>query len=257
MVYVRYNCIMPIFTMAMLAGCAANYAPIGENKVFVDSYFLMDSSLGSGQALLCSPDEQVCGRREADGYDPDEFIMYTDDDIKQDLMELSYLWQAGKTRERDMQTGRFEMIGILAEAGDTIRTRLNDLSFAEVTVPPRFRILEPTYDAQLSRKLADVLSVTWEPSSQGFPLYWKLFLADKESEEMPCDLLGWKAMEGEAEDTGNLQISLQGMPEDLPPEGCEAVLVLRLRNEGTLPPEYPSGYVRSEMLDGVVFRLMP
>lgn len=251
------NRIVAISSLTMLIGCSPNYLPIGDHKVFIDAYFPLDEPEGTTQALFCTEDESVCGRREEEGYDPDEFVLYTDDDIANDLDPFPYFWKKAKAQQGNMQAGRFEIGGVVANTGDILRTSLNDLAWAEVKVPSRFSIITPDYFSEPSRKQAQTLDVTWEPSNQGFPMIWDLFLADLEPEETTCDLLGWKGAKGEVEDTGSLQIPLDGLPSEIPAEGCDAVLILRLRNEGTLPPEFPRGYVRSETLRGVVFRFMP
>ncbi len=251
------NCIVPILSLTMLAGCSPNYLPIGDHKVFIDTFVLQGDVGGMTHALFCTADESICGRRETEDYDPDAFRLDTTYNPGLGITDMPYFWTAAKERRGDMQAGIFEVLGVDPNAGHIMRTSINDLAWAEAVVPPHFTFVAPDYFSELSRKAIQTLDVTWAPSHQGFPVIWDLFLADREAEEMPCDLLGWKGAKGEAEDTGSLQIPLDGLPEELPAEGCDAVLVVRLRSEGTLPPEFPHGYVRSEMLAGVVFRFMP
>lgn len=254
------NWIVCIALCTVLAGCSPSFLPIGDHKVFINFYLGSHDNVGSAQAMLCTADETFCGRREEEGYEPDLFYNLShglNDRYDEDYLELPLGWVPATAKKGNMSAGWFGMLEIPSEPGDITRVRLNDSTYAEAVVPPYFNIIEPPFESQHHRGSKSALHVMWQPSSQGFPVHWELFPVDNEPEVLPCDMLDWGIIEGDMDDTGVLDIPLDAMPMNLPEEGCNMILTVRLRSEGTLPPELPSGYVRSEVIDGVILRFLP
>ena len=156
-----------------------------------------------------------------------------------------------------MQAGGFGLTEIPAKPGEAVRFLFNDFDYAEAIIPPALKIIEPPFLAEQTLGSGGTLHIAWESPKPNFPLHWEFFPLDNDPEEQPCDLLMWERLDGEAEDTGLLEIPLSTVPMNLPAEGCDAAVVLRRRCEGGLPPALPAGYVRAASTAGVIVRLLP
>lgn len=251
------NWMVFILSLAVLTGCSPSYMPMGDQKVFVDFYLPARGGSVMSQAMLCTPDEAFCGRREEEGYDPDEFFYFTPYARQLGYDNFPMAWIQAKGERPGMVAGLYKKDDLTPDAGDTVGIRLNDLDYAAVTLPPNLEIVEPSFASEHSLSLESELRVTWEPSNQAYPVLWDIFPVDTGPEVLPCDMLSWGTMVGESEDVGTVDIPLEGIPMDLPAEGCDVVVVVRRRNEGVLPSLIASGYIRGEAMDGVIVHLVP
>lgn len=258
--YRQSNWIRSLLLPAVLAGCSPNYLPIGDHKVFMDFYRPNNSkNRGAGEALLCTSDEQVCGRRKVDQeeYDLDLFFLEHDafDGSGTDTTPLGF--DASYRETEDMYIGSFQILIVPSATEGIIRFQFNDSDFAEAQVPPEIQITDPPFSSDHQLVPGESLRVTWKSPAPEFPMRWHFVYMDDSADEDACDMLPWTNLEGVADDVGFLDIPLDGIPMDLPPEGCEMGVFLNRRNEGSLPPDLPGGYIRATATAGAIIRMLP
>lgn len=253
------NLIVSFVALAVLAGCAPNYLPIGDHKAFMDYYLPFGGNEAMVQALLCTPDESFCGRRKinSDEYDPDQFLSQGAADIEDDFEGWPLGFVPAGAESSTMQAGVFEIIDLATPPGESVRFIFNDLDYAEVRIPPVIEIIDPPFLSERSLMAETTLKVLWKSPKPDFPLHWEFFRLDNDPEEQACDLLVWEHLRGDAEDTGSIEIPLDSVPKDLPAEGCEAAFVMRRQSVGVLPPVLPGGHVRAAAVSGVIIRFLP
>lgn len=257
--YPQSNWIRSLLLPAVLAGCSPNYLPIGDHKVFMDFYRPYESKIyGSGEALLCTSDEQVCGRRKVDQeeYDLDQFfIEYDDSDGERNTTPMGFV--ATYREVREIYIGSFEILVVPTTVRGIIRFQFNDSDFGEAQLPPEIQITDPPFSSDHQLVPGESLRVTWKSPAPEFPMRWQFFRLDNSADDDACDLLPWTNLEGVADDVGFLDIPLDGISVDLPPEGCEMAIFLNRRDEGSLPPDLPGGYIRATTTAGAIIRMLP
>lgn len=253
------NFIVSFIPLAVLTGCSPTFMPIGDHKVFMNFYLPFGNDGGLALALLCTPDEGFCGRRKVneDEYEPDQFLIQTAEDIADGSDGSMLSFAPAKDETSTMQAGGFALIEIAAKPGEAVRFQFNDSDYAEAIIPPALKIIEPPFFLEQSLASGSILHIAWESPKPEFPLHWEFVRLDNEPDEQPCDLLVWERLEGDAVDTGSLELPLDAVPKDLPVGGCEAAVILRRRSEGELPPGLPAGYVRGVSTAGVIVRILP
>lgn len=232
-------------------GCAASYMPLGDDRLFAN---FVKGSQTTGVDLnisLCMPDASVCGIRKVDAelYDPDLcWTEYLSDDYELRFIPSHY-------SNDHIEAGVFLATNSLTPEG-IMRNRCNDLPYISIDIPPDVVISAPAPDAVLSRASSDKIRVEWSPTAS-FPMTWKLFPANNELDILPCDMLSWEPFEGHGEDLGFAEIPMDIIPADLPPEGCEVILVASRLKEIEPPSGLENSIIRSISVDGVVLRLIP
>lgn len=249
----RLAIVLCVWPLSMLIGCSPHFMPMEDYGIVFDLDVRGGVNSSTYQGFICTPDESACGRRKvnADLYDPDILIIDYDGDERDqafiptgaqtELIEAGLFGDAGTSVGQDSFRGFF----------------MNDLDFVAMDLPPFVQISMPTDGAELSRSSLGSVRVEWAQSNQKLPMQWNFFALDNEMELLPCDMLAWGNFAGDGEDTGFLEIPLDVFPSDLPPEGCEvAIRVMRVKSYD-LPAGVKNGHIRTNVIDGVIFRIMP
>lgn len=235
------------------AGCSATYMPIEDEFVVSDYFRPSDMAFGSYWALICMPDQSMCGRRKVnpDLYDPDAVT------IDYDGYEIEADFESTGAGNEWIEGGAFHGLGPMIGPDALRSVRFNDYDEVPVDAPPRPQVVTPAENAELHRSELSSLRVEWLPASTGFQAQWKVFPLDNEVEELPCDKLSWGSFEGEGIDSGNVDVPMDVIPVDLPPEGCLMAVRVSYYKSFGLPSGINHGSIRTTLIDGVVFRIKP
>lgn len=204
-------------------------------------------------AMICTPDESICGRRnvDEDEYDPDMFtdMLYGED------VELPF--RSSNFKASDFEGGFFESLISIVQSDGSQRVHVNDLPPIQMKPAPQQHITAPLDEDRFSRTIDKHILLQWEPANTGLPMKWELHPLDSELEELPCDGLDWGIYEGEVEDTGQAEISLSDLPANLAAEGCDMVLILKRTAVMPLPEGISNGLVTSTIIDGSEIWITP
>lgn len=237
-----------------MMGCSNNFMPI------TDEHFLLLGDVPSGlgtsifKAVVCSADGSACGKRKTNPDLYDEDILR--DEYNGSLYEFVFEPAGGQTDTIVLGYMGYAIAPL--EEGGYRDFYLNDYPRIRVDTPPVFEISSPAPNIQVSRSLqSEGIRIEWSPSHYDFPMSWKLLPIDNELEERPCDKLSWGRFEGEGEDTGVSIIPLDVIPEDLPPQGCEVSFSLARTKKFDLPAGIEHGRIENNVLDGVIFKIVP
>lgn len=238
----------------LMTGCTEHYMPLGDDQFVLNFTIPSRIPLGKYYAMICEPDGSLCGRRKVDPelYDPDQVRTEYNGTLYENHFEV------GDEDTVRIQPGNFVVAGIeFSETRSGTEVVLNDFPPLYLDIPPRLVLTSPMQKQEISRSSANSIRVEWTPMSAEYPVRWKFFPLNNEPEELPCDTLAWGAFEGEGEDKGFVEIPMDVVPSDLPPEGCYVVATVgRIRNL-SLPEGISNGFARSTVLDGVLFRVLP
>lgn len=242
-----------VLPLCTLIGCTGDFMPMGD-YVFVFELDMPADTIDSiYQAFICEPDESFCGRRKVDTelYEPDRLIThYAGDEYDEPFVATG--WQ-----NKRIEAGYFWGLGAKVGPDKLTGFYMNDLPFVSLDIPPRFQITEPSSSTELSRASLSSIRIEWSPSGQGFPMRWKFFPADNDIAVKPCDMLAWGSFEGEGEDLGFLDIPIDIVPIDLPPEGCKVAIRVSRVKSFDLPEGIQHGFIHSSIIDGMVFKVLP